>query len=260
MNAIAWHFPYLYFILKYTPIRAIQDAVTASRLLYAEGQAAVTNSRDTSSVKNLFANVLAQAEKSEGGLTDEEIFVEAGSFCIAGTDTTGNTLTYLIWAVLKQPELQKALQEEVGGVKEPLSDVELAKLPVLNAVIAETLRLYGAAPGALLRVAPPEGAVLGGYTVPGGTVVSTQAWSLHRDPELFPDPEKYTTPFPTYPHVHSNKTQVRPHTLPPQQQPRTLRQSQSRILTLRRRKPYLYRHGIGIHGAAHCDGTVLQRV
>lgn len=53
-------------------------------------------------------------------------------------------------------------------------------------VINEALRLHSAVPSALPRRVPPEGATLGGYYIPGGTTVSTQAYTLHRHRELFP--------------------------------------------------------------------------
>lgn len=60
------------------------------------------------------------------------------------------------------------------------------------------LRLYGAAPSLLERVVPstsPSGLDdafdLMGYAVPPGTIVSTQAWSMHRDPSVFPSPETF---------------------------------------------------------------------
>lgn len=43
------------------------------------------------------------------------------------------------------------------------SDAQLEKLPYLNCVIDEALRLYGAAPGSLPRSAPK-----GGFTLPSG--------------------------------------------------------------------------------------------
>ena len=49
---------------------------------------------------------------------------------------------------------------------------------------------YGAAPGGLPRMVPPGGADMGGYFLPEGTTVQTQAYSFHRDPELWPHAEE----------------------------------------------------------------------
>jgi cytochrome P450 len=98
------------------------------------------------------------------------------------------TLTYLVWAVLKRPQLQAALEEEVAALSPELLPEELQRAPLLNSIIDEALRLYGAAPGLLPRTVPEGGATLEGHFVPAGTTVTTQAYTLHRDPEIFPNP------------------------------------------------------------------------
>lgn len=100
-------------------------------------------------------------------------------------------MTYLIWSVLRQPQLQIDLEEEVAALSADFTEAQLEALPLLNATIEETLRLYGAAPGALPRMVPPGGATLGGYYIPPGITVATQAFSLHRDEELFPRPDTF---------------------------------------------------------------------
>ncbi|KAK3700186.1 hypothetical protein LTR37_016065 [Vermiconidia calcicola] len=192
IGAIWWHFPLLYKAMRLMPLPAIKKALNSHKDIYAAGRTAVTNSQSSASSKNIFANILEQAEKDEGGMNDEEIIMEAGSFIVAGTDTTANTMTYLVWSVLSRPELQQILEKEVADLDEPLTDSGLEEPTVLNAVIKETLRLYGAAPGALPRVAPsPSGYQLERYYIPGGTTVSTQAWTMHRDPALFENPNTF---------------------------------------------------------------------
>lgn len=126
-------------------------------------------------------------------LSTQDIRVEATSLIFAASGTTANTLTFLTWAVLSRPELQQALETEVADLPEGFKDADLEKQPLLNAVIHETLRLYGAVPGSLPRVVPEGGVTLGGYFVPAGTTVSTQAWTLHRANELWDDPEEYAS-------------------------------------------------------------------
>lgn len=120
-----------------------------------------------------------------------DVQLEAQGLLVAGSDTTAVTLTYLVWAVICHPQWQHALEEEVAGLAPDFTDAELETLPVLNGVIEETLRLYGAAPGCLPRMVPPNGAHLKGHFLPEGTVVSTQSYTLHRDANVFPDPFKF---------------------------------------------------------------------
>ncbi|TEY87498.1 hypothetical protein BOTCAL_0001g00240 [Botryotinia calthae] len=127
----------------------------------------------------------------EDGLSDSDIVNNAMAFMIAGSDTTANTMTYLTWAVCKHPEIKKALVEELSTLPSNFVDTDLHSLPLLNNVIEETLRLYCAAPSALPRVVLEEGVEFNGYALPRGTTVSTQAYTLHRNVEYFPDPESF---------------------------------------------------------------------
>lgn len=126
----------------------------------------------------------------ENGLTDFEIRLEAGGYITAGSDTAAITLTYLVWAVCKLREVQEKLVAEVASLPEDFTDKDLKSLPYLDRVINEALRMYAAVPGALPRAVPQEGALLAGYHLPCGTIVSTQAYSMHRNPDIFPDPER----------------------------------------------------------------------
>ncbi|OAQ70277.1 cytochrome P450 [Pochonia chlamydosporia 170] len=120
-----------------------------------------------------------------------EIVINAQSFIIAGSDTTAHSLTYLIWSICRRPELRDVLVTEVQTLPEGFTEHDLRGLPFLNQCIEETLRLYSAAPAALPRAVPPCGADLGGYWFPGGTSVATQAYTMHRDPDIFPNPDKF---------------------------------------------------------------------
>lgn len=129
--------------------------------------------------------------EEEENLTFKEIVDEAQTYIIAGTDTTAITLTYCVWRVCQNPKIRQRLTEELRQLPDDFQDHDAMKMPYLNQVIEESLRLHGAAPSGLPRVVPPEGATLAGQYLPGGSVVCTQAWSLHRNEEIFPDPERF---------------------------------------------------------------------
>lgn len=128
---------------------------------------------------------------NEGKLPFNEIRDEAQSYIIAGSDTTANTLTFLTWAVCRRPRLRDTLVRELQTLPMGYTDDDLCHLTYLNHVIAETLRLYAAIPSSLPRVVPQGGAQLAGYWFDEHTVVSTQAYSMHRNADVFPNPEKF---------------------------------------------------------------------
>lgn len=192
-SAIRSEIPLVWHIANKIPFGKFHAITQAEKVVREYGAKALQNMRrEGGGIKNLFGQMEAAAEKDDGSIEDNEIKVEAGNLIVAGSDTTAVTLTYLIWSVLKQPALQTELEAEVAGLSDALQLEELVqKMPLMNSVIEETLRLYGAAPGALPRSVPKGGAVLGGYQIPGGVEVSTQAYTIHRDPGLWADPLRY---------------------------------------------------------------------
>jgi cytochrome P450 len=124
-------------------------------------------------------------------LTQQEVVANAQGYIIAGSDTTAHSLMYLTWAVCRDASIKARLVEELQRLQDGFQDEDLKALPYLHQVIMETLRCYSAAPAQLPRDVPKNGCEIDGYWMPGGTEVMTQAYSMHRDTELFPDPELY---------------------------------------------------------------------
>jgi cytochrome P450 len=102
--------------------------------------------------------------------------------------TQANTLTYLVWLVCRHNDVKDKLLRELQTLPDDFDYDQTKSLPYLNNVIEETLRLYSAAPAGLPRVVPQGGAEVRGHFIPEGYTVSAQAYSMHRIPEVFPDP------------------------------------------------------------------------
>jgi cytochrome P450 len=180
-------------VLKFVPIPVIQDIFRPNDVLYDHATKYLDSIKASETSSNIFSNIAAEAELGET-LSMQDVHLEAAGLIIAGTDTTSVTLTYLVWAVLSQPKLQAELEDEVAALRDDYGDADLEKLPLLNAVIEETLRLYGAAPSGLPRSVPPGGVTIDGQIIPAGTTVTTQAYTYHRDPKLFPRPLEQVFP------------------------------------------------------------------
>lgn len=124
-------------------------------------------------------------------LPDSLIVQETANVIVAGTDMTATTLTYFVYAVLKDDATRQRLVAEVQAGPEHPTWEQLENMPYLNNVIQETWRRYPAIPGFLPRVVPTQGATFGKVFVPAGTVVSTQAWTFQRDASVFENPLKF---------------------------------------------------------------------
>lgn len=165
--------------------------ITPDSRMYEYGSIAVKHAKSQSTAKpTIFRKILAECEKENGSITDSGLRQEAGNLIVAGSDTTGITITYLLYNVIKNPHLQQQLETEVQALPEDFSSADVEGLRLLNAVIEEALRLFGAAPGSLPRMVPKGGTDLDGYFLPEGITVSTQAYTIHRDPTIFVEPER----------------------------------------------------------------------
>ncbi|KAK3357358.1 cytochrome P450 [Lasiosphaeria hispida] len=119
-----------------------------------------------------------------------DIAAECLDHMAAGIDTTGDGLCFLMWE-LSQPSSikhQRRLREEL--LANPGASFD--KLPFLDAVVMEGLRCFPPIPMSLPRHVPHGGRAIDGYSLPGGTVVSCQAYSVQRiDESVFPNPDAF---------------------------------------------------------------------
>jgi cytochrome P450 len=103
-------------------------------------------------------------------LPDPQIEVEINGLTFAAVDTTSTVMTYLMYEMCRHPDWQDKLRTELLA-----SDLEergyavsfLNTLPILNAVIEETLRLHPPAMSGMPRITPAAGATIDGVFVPG---------------------------------------------------------------------------------------------
>ncbi|CEJ89739.1 hypothetical protein VHEMI05564 [[Torrubiella] hemipterigena] len=135
---------------------------------------------------SLFGDMFDAFDK--GQVTFHDIQIEAQSNILAGTDTTANTLTYLIWNVCRDASIRSRLVEELQTLPDSYEDSHLKELNYLDCVLQETLRLWTAAPSSLPRCVPKGGLQAGRHYIPEGVTVSTQAYTLHRNGAVFPRP------------------------------------------------------------------------
>ena len=188
-GGIGAELPFVKAVGRILPFRTAWRMFGANDFLLDYGKIAVKNMRSSQGSQNIFANIMAESEKREQ-LEEMDVVLEAMNLIVAGTDTTAVTLMYLVWAVLCRPALQQSIEQEVRNLPPDFNDSDVEGLSLMNAVIEETLRLYGAAPGGLPRMVPKGGIELGGYWMPEGTPVPPQRYSLHRDPNNFHNPHE----------------------------------------------------------------------
>jgi cytochrome P450 len=136
-------------------------------------------------------SLLLQAREDGAGMTDTQIRDEAITLFLAGHETTSNALTWTWYLLSQHPEAEAALHRELDGVlagRAPTID-DLPRLPVTEAVLSESMRLY-----------PPAWAIgrrtiadleAGGFAIPRGSVVVVSPWLLHHDVRWWPEPARF---------------------------------------------------------------------
>ncbi|KAI0161033.1 cytochrome P450 [Hypoxylon sp. FL1284] len=189
-------FPSLIWLAGYTPFfpRFKNVGIIRQRIVqYGIGRTAryMQLVEDGGARRTLFSSLINKGNLKNAELSQQDLTNESQSYITAGTDTTAITLTYLIYSVSQDTGIHRKLMQELNTLPSDFNHRHLRDLPYLNRVIDETLRLYGAASGALPRVVPKEGDTLVGHYIPGGAIVSTQSYTIHRDTKIFPNPEKF---------------------------------------------------------------------
>ncbi|KAM5545857.1 hypothetical protein V8D89_000895 [Ganoderma adspersum] len=160
------------------------------------------------------------AAATKDRLSDDELLAHMSTFILAGMDTTSNTLSRILNLLAKNPAVQERLRAEIveaqGG---PGSDSDipyddLIKLPYLDAVCRETLRLYApisyaprvAVKDTVIPLATPirgrDGTIMNQLVVAKGTSMILHYQAANNAPELWGDdahewkPERWLSPLP----------------------------------------------------------------
>jgi cytochrome P450 len=118
----------------------------------------------------------------EGHLSREEVIGNAEALLFAGYDTSSKTLGYTFWLLGKHLDVQEKLRSELmaHGVESKY----------LEQVINESMRLYPVVLSFTTRLAT-ENVSIDELTLPRGTKVVYKAWLMYRDPDYWPEPDKF---------------------------------------------------------------------
>jgi cytochrome P450 len=135
-------------------------------------------------------SLLLSARYDDGTtLTDDELLTQMMNLIVAGHETTASSLAWAFQHIHHEPAVKARLVEELRALPEPLDPEAVARLPYLEAVCSETLRLTPVAPmiGRKLR----KGLTLQGYDLPPGVAVGIGILQVHRRADLYPEPERF---------------------------------------------------------------------
>jgi cytochrome P450 len=140
---------------------------------------------------DMLSMLLASRDESGGTLTDDEVIGHVGVIFAAGHETSANPLLWTLFLLSQHPQIACDLVDELKGVLhgEPPTTEQLTRLPLLDCVVKESLRVLPPVPIHPRHIC--ESGELQGYTLPAGSEIFVSIYHLHHDPNLFDDPQTF---------------------------------------------------------------------
>ena len=132
------------------------------------------------------------SDKATTSMTSQQLRDEIMTLFLAGHETTANALTWTLYLISQDCQVENKIIEEIKHVLEskrlPTAE-DIPKFQYLRNVFTESLRLYPPA-WAIGREAI-DSVVIGNYTIPPGSVVIMSQYITHRDPRFFAEPNEF---------------------------------------------------------------------
>ncbi|GJQ69785.1 Cyp6g1 [Trypoxylus dichotomus] len=119
---------------------------------------------------------------------------QAAQYFMAGFETIGSTVSYILYKLAKHEECQDKLRKEIENIMskhETITTDALKEMDYLEMIIRETLRMYPVLPFLDRKVAKDYKIPNTNITLEKDTNVYISIKGIHMDPEYFPNPHKF---------------------------------------------------------------------
>jgi cytochrome P450 family 110 len=141
--------------------------------------------------EDILSLLISARDEAGEPMSDVELRDELMTMLFAGHETTATALAWALYWIHYLPEVREKLLQELSSIDVENADaMEINKLPYLNAVCSETLRIYPVVFFAFPRLlqAPMQ---LMGYNLPQGIVLSPCIYLVHHRPDIYPEPKRF---------------------------------------------------------------------
>lgn len=134
---------------------------------------------------DLLSMLLSVRDEDGRPMSERQILDECITLFVAGHETTAAMLTWTFYLLTQHPDVRQRLITEIDETvgKTPIRYEQIAKMPYLDAVLKETLRLYPVAPAFGRQVT--EAFTIGEHDFPKGAVLTISTFATHRRPDLY---------------------------------------------------------------------------
>jgi cytochrome P450 len=141
--------------------------------------------------EDILSLLLSARDQAGQPMTDVELRDELMTMLFAGHETTATALAWALYWIHYLPEVREKLLQELNYIDiDNAEPMEIARLPYLNAVCSETLRIYPIVFFALPRILLDPMQLMD-YNLPKGTMLSICIYLTHHRPDIYPEPNQF---------------------------------------------------------------------
>ncbi|MEG4421015.1 cytochrome P450 [Microcoleus sp. LAD1_D5] len=167
----------------------IRQRQRLDELLYQEIRERKTQSKPLG--EDILSLLISARDEAGQPMSDVELRDELMTMLFAGHETTATALAWALYWIHYIPEVREKLLQELNSMDvENCDPAEITKLPYLNAVCCETLRIYPILFFTFPRLlqAPMQ---LMGFNIPKGMILSLCIYLVHQRPDIYPEPKRF---------------------------------------------------------------------
>nr|XP_043626607.1 cytochrome P450 76T24-like [Erigeron canadensis] len=176
-------------------LMAIYEQHVGQRL---QERAELCSSDSTSSSKDLTDVLLDISENEKSSINLDDIRNLLFDLFLAGTDTTSSTLEWAMAELIHNPEkmlkarceLKEVMGKKDGSTCTYIEESDISRLPYLQAIVKETLRLHPPVPFLVPHKAINDVEVQG-YVVPKDAQILCNLWAMGQDQNVWRDPQRF---------------------------------------------------------------------
>ncbi len=157
-------------------------------LIYAE----ITERRQQENYGGNDILTLLMLAKDEAGnpMSDQELHDELLTLLIAGHETTASSLTWALYWIHYCPDVAEKLRSHFSILEHNNDLLDIIKLPYLDAVCSETLRIYPVILTTFLRILQTPLDLMG-YQFKPGTAFAPAIYLVHHRDDIYPNPKQF---------------------------------------------------------------------
>lgn len=140
---------------------------------------------------DVLADLMAARYEDGGAMSEELLLDEVLTTWGAAQETSADAQAWVLYLLARHPDALKRVHHEIDTVlgERSVRFEDLPQLPYCLQVFKEAMRLYP--PAAVIPRQAVRNTVVDGCAIPAGAMVFLNAYSLHRNPDVFDDPERF---------------------------------------------------------------------